>query len=158
MSNTHIANLDNDQSDVPTDPNTPTGTKPVVDFGTNAEIVRAIKAAFRNGDIGLVRWEDAHALTGAPWDFESRMDDSPAVPGFSIGTIHDRPEDNEIIVLAHVADGPVGTDDEDGEVEGVMIPYSTIRSIRVLFSPTSYFDRDGQRSSMVSASKTASVY
>jgi hypothetical protein len=155
MSNTHIANLENSQSDVQTDPNTPTPTNPVVDFATGAEIVREIKAAFRNGDVVLVKWEDARALTGAPWDVESKGD-LPTVSGLSIGAVYDLPEVNEIVVLPHVPGEPLGTD-KDYDIGEVVIPYSTIRCIRVLFSPSSYFDRDGQRSSMASGSKAVSA-
>jgi hypothetical protein len=94
---------------------------------------RGLHWQFANGDVVLIRY-DARTLSQAPWN--GRNGNGPSGDGVSTGFIYDCPDEQEVIVLPHVTDVPFDGDDSSEQGE-VVIPYSSIRHITLLFSPTS---------------------
>jgi hypothetical protein len=91
--------------------------------------IEALRAAFKDGDIVAVEWYDPRTLLRAPWDIWCDEKNMQPAPGESIGFIYDLPDEKAVLLQPHVAEVPFG-DERDEEHGEIMIPYSSIRSVR----------------------------
>ena len=96
-----------------------------------AKVIEAVRASFRDGDLVLIQWNDPRTLTRAPWDMW--CGELIDCVGTSVGFIHDQPEYGVVMLQPHLAKIPFD-DDNDWELGGVWIPYTSIKTIRRLLS------------------------
>jgi hypothetical protein len=88
---------------------------------------------FNEGDVVFVEWDDLQSLRRAPWDAWA-ADEQTNDSGMSVGFIFDRPKQRCVELVPHLTavHFPCPADAEHGEV---LIPYTSIREIKVVHNP-----------------------